>query len=204
MNKSITLLGHNGAGKTTLIYYLTGLFPNETSHTFIKNFKDKIVPLDKNKIAYVPEISYFEGNLSALDYFNLYKSIKKDKNITLEYILKKVNLKVSPKVPLKTYSKGMKQRLFIGLALIGNPETIILDEPFSGLDIFGKEIISELIMELNKEKQLIISIHDLDFAKKINNDIWIIKEGNIVFQEKAENIDNIYSVLKNNMPERIK
>lgn len=203
MNKSITLMGHNGAGKTTLMYYITGLLPNEKSHPFIKNFKDKIEPLDNDKISYVPEISYLEGSLNALDYFNLYKKIKKDTNITLDEILKKVNLNINKKSPIKGFSKGMKQRLLIGLSLIGDPEIIILDEPFSGLDIFGKKIITDLIHELNQTKTLIVSIHDIKFANDLNNEIWIIKEGEIVYQGNTENEEEIYDIFAKNIPKKI-
>ena len=199
MNSSITLMGHNGAGKTTLIYYLTGLLPNEKSHPFIKNFIQKIDKINiKKNIAYVPEISYLEGNLTALDYYNFFVKVKKDKSLTLNEILKKVELKTKPNQKIKEYSKGMKQRLLIGLSLIGEPDLIILDEPFSGLDIFGEDIITNIITELNKTKQLIICTHSPRLAIDLNNEIWILKEGEIkeqkVFKTEEELIKRFYEL----------
>jgi ABC-type multidrug transport system ATPase subunit len=201
---SITLMGHNGAGKTTLIYYLTGLLPDEKSHPFIKNFKNKVNKLTNKNIAYVPEISYLEGNLTALDYFNLFKSIKNDDNITLEEIFKKVELKAKPNQKLKEYSKGMKQRLLIGLSLIGNPDIIILDEPFSGLDIFGEKIVFEIIKELNKSKKLIICSHSPRLAIELKNEIWILKEGEIKIQKKYQKEEELIKDFTKNKPSLIK
>jgi len=201
---SITLMGHNGAGKTTLIYYLTGLLPDEKSHPFIKNFKNKVNKLTNKNIAYVPEISYLEGNLTALDYFNLFKSIKNDNNITLEEIFKKVELKAKPNQKLKEYSKGMKQRLLIGLSLIGNPDIIILDEPFSGLDIFGEKIVFEIIKELNKSKKLIICSHSPRLAIELKNEIWILKEGEIKIQKKYQKEEELIKDFTKNKPSLIK
>jgi len=204
MNKSITLMGHNGAGKTTLIYYLTGLLPDEKSHPFIKNFKDKVKQIEEKNIAYVPEISYLEGNLTAIDYFNLFKGIKKDNFITIEEIFKKVGLINNPKQKIKEYSKGMKQRLLIGLSLIGKPNLIIFDEPYSGLDIFGEEIIKNLIENLNKDKTLIISTHSIKLANELKNEIWIIKEGKIEYQGYLENEESIIKEFTKNKPKIIK
>jgi ABC-type multidrug transport system ATPase subunit len=204
MKNNITLMGHNGAGKTTLIYYLTGLLPNKKSHPFIKNFETKIKKITNKNISYVPEISYLEGNLTAKDYYDFFTSVKNDKSITLKEIFQKVELKAKPNQKLKEYSKGMKQRLLIGLSLIGNPEIIILDEPFSGLDIFGEQIIFNIITELNKTKKLIICTHSPDLAIELNNEIWILKEGEIVVQEKFKTHNELIEKFNNNRPDKIK
>lgn len=204
MTNSITLMGHNGAGKTTLVYYLTGLLPNEKSHPFIKNFINKIDKINNNSnVAYVPEISYLEGNLTAKDYYNFFKNIKNDTSISLEDIFKQVELSAKPNQKIKEYSKGMKQRLLIGLSLIGDPDLIILDEPFSGLDIFGEKIIFDIITELNKTKKLIICTHSPKLAIELNNEVWILKEGEIVFQDNIETEEKLVDIFSQNRPLKI-
>lgn len=93
---------------------------------------------------------------------------------------------------IKNYSLGMKQRLGIAQALLGNPEIIILDEPANGLDPIGMRQLRELIIELNMDNQItfLISSHLLDEIQKICSDLIIIKDGKILMKGKKEDIYN--------------
>jgi len=202
----MTLIGHNGAGKTTLIYYLTGLFPTLSDHPFLPHFHDHITPFQAGKFAYVPEISYLEGNLCAQDYYQLYCKTRcmNPKTMPLESLLERVKLNTTPTLPLKHYSKGMKQRLLIALALIGESEVMIFDEPFSGLDLFGKEVIEALLLELKKRTSIIVSTHDLEFAYRLGEEIWILKGGEIVHKEYFQTLDVLKETFANYSPQQIR
>jgi len=180
-----TLLGPNGSGKTTFIYYMVGFYTKVSQHPYLKEF-DLFLKNNyslKKPLSFVPEIGTFDLNLTILDYMMLVAKIKKVpfSKTKAKELLKKVELNSSIDMPLRKYSKGMKQRALLSLVLIGEAKTIILDEPTSGLDIFSKKLIEEILLDLKDKKELIISTHNLDLAFNLKKTILILKEGKIVF-----------------------
>lgn len=173
----MTLLGHNGAGKSTLIGYLLGFFTNENQHPFLPHFATLVKTLDLSTVGYAPEASYLEESANLKEYFELMCKLKNSTGCKIEPLLDRVALDVDMKLPIRSYSKGMKQRLLLALALIGNPKTLVLDEPTSGLDPFGRDAIDELLLDLIKSHQIIISTHSLELAYKLNQECWILQNG---------------------------
>lgn len=190
-NFAMTLLGHNGAGKSTLIGYLLGFFTDERQHPFLPHFKDLIKPLDLNEVGFAPEASYLEESANLKEYFELMSKLKGVENSQMNEILEMVSLKADHKKPIKSYSKGMKQRLLLGLALIGNPKTLILDEPTSGLDPFGRDAIENLILDLIRSRKIIISTHSLEFAYKLNQEVWILQHGEVKIRKKFDSYEEL-------------
>ncbi len=178
----MTLLGHNGAGKSTLIGYLLGFYNRLDQHPFLPHFSEKIAPLDRHQVGYAPEAPYLDESASALDYLRLMAPLKRADRFDSAALFEQVGLIVDPKKPIAKYSKGMKQRLLIALALLGSPCTLILDEPTGGLDPFGHRQIGDLLLKLKAHHRLIVSTHSLDLAWALENPIWILKEGQIVHQ----------------------
>lgn len=199
--QSFTLLGHNGAGKTTLINFLLGFYQKLSDHPFLEHFSEQFDRLDIRDVGYAPEGAYLDSSMSAKEYFYLIKSIKDDRDTKLDELLQSVSLQVDVKKPIKTYSKGMKQRLLLALSKIGSPKTIILDEPTSGLDPFGRELIECLLFKLNKTHNLIISTHSVDLASALRNPIVILKEGEIVFKGGFERKEELEDELQKHRPE---
>lgn len=187
----MTLLGHNGAGKSTLIGYLLGFFADEKQHPFLPHFADLIAPLDRSHVGYAPEANYLEESANLNDYFKLICKLKGAKSCQIEPILEKVSLLVDYKKPIRSYSKGMKQRLLLALALIGSPKILVLDEPTSGLDPFGKEAIENLLLDLIRSHKIIISTHSLDLAFKLNQEVWILQNGVVKVQKKFDSLDEL-------------
>jgi len=187
--RGFTLLGHNGAGKTTLINYLLGFYTNRTQHPYLANLSRFFSPLDTQNCGFAPEAAYIDTELSADEYFSMICSIKR-LDISVKELLDSVGLAVDIKKPIKTYSKGMKQRFLLALALAGRPQILILDEPTSGLDPFGAQIIEDLLLGLNKNYRLILSTHNIELAFNLKNEIFILKEGEVVqrgfFDSKEE------------------
>lgn len=199
---NLTLLGHNGSGKTTLINYLLGFYTDTSQHPFLAELTRDFAPLDTKTCGYAPESSYLDEQMCGKAYFDLIKSIKRSDE-KLGDLFSLVGLKADPKLPLKKYSKGMKQRFLLALALIGKPEYLILDEPTSGLDIFGKEIIEALLLELNQKYRLIISTHSLELAQKLGNEILLLKEGHIIFRGHIDDGKEMLDMLKQQAPKVI-
>ena len=179
------LIGKNGAGKTTLIRIICGLQKVTSGKYTIYGISDnsrKIVEARK-RLGGIVETPSICLDMTAED--NLkeqYKIIGLPSYDNLEEILKLVKLKKKKKKTAKHFSLGMKQRLGLAIALVGNPDLLILDEPINGLDPEGIIEIRELILRLNKEKGItfLISSHYLDELSKIATFYGIIDKGRII------------------------
>jgi ABC-type multidrug transport system ATPase subunit len=196
------LLGHNGAGKSTLINYLLGFYPNNKSHPYLTALTKDAPNLDMSNIGYAPEAALLDGALSANDYFTLLAHSKKIKEYDVDIELAKVALKVDKNQKIKKYSKGMKQRLLLSLALFGSPSTVILDEPTSGLDPFGRAEIEGYLLSLRGTTKFIISTHSLEFAHKFEEEIWILKEGEVKYRGKPNSMQELEELFWANKPEK--
>lgn len=179
------LIGKNGAGKTTLIRLISGLQkPTSGEYTIynISNNSPRIAEARK-RIGGIVETPSICLDMTAED--NLkeqYKIIGLPSYDNLKEILKLVSLNDTGKKTAKHFSLGMKQRLGIAIALVGNPDLLILDEPINGLDPEGIIEIRELILKLNREKGItfLISSHYLDELSKIATHYGIINSGEII------------------------
>lgn len=181
---SLILLGHNGAGKSTLIRWLLGFYPDSSHHPFLEQWQD-IPQLELNELGFVPELPFLDQNLTGRDQFKLFSRLKNTSLTDAEvcHLLDRTGLERKVlSLPVKKYSKGMKQRLMLSIALIGNPKTLLLDEPLSGLDPFGHKQIIELLKELKSSCRLILSTHNLNDAWNLGDEIWLLQQGNFVYQ----------------------
>ena len=188
------LIGKNGAGKTTLIRLICGL-QKVTSGEYtiygISNNSRKIVEARK-RLGGIVETPSICLDMTAED--NLkeqYKIIGLPSYDNLQEILKLVGLENTGKKTVKHFSLGMKQRLGIAVALVGNPDLLILDEPINGLDPEGIIEIRELILKLNIEKRItfLISSHYLDELSKIATCFGIIDKGKIIKEITKEELE---------------
>ena len=179
-------LGPNGAGKSTTIRMIIGLISPSDGEVIINN--KKYHHRNKNirqKIRVLIEEPKFYEYMSALENMKILAQLSGIKNTSnIENCLKLVNLYSRRYDKVHSFSQGMKQRLGIAQTLLGNPELIILDEPTNGLDPQGIREIRELILNLNKRKNItfIISSHILQEIENCCNRLAILKEGNLLVQ----------------------
>ncbi len=183
-------IGENGSGKSTTLKMITGLiFPTSGE---IKLFGEKRNSFTARRIGSLIETPGLYPNLSAYDNMEL-KAIAMG-NCNKNKITELLNLvKINPKSKkaIKKFSLGMKQRLGIALALLGNPDLIILDEPINGLDPEGIREVREVIRHLNDTKKMtfIISSHILGELSKIATKYGIIRNGYMVEEITAKELD---------------
>lgn len=178
-------LGPNGAGKTTTIKMLVGLSKPDSGKITV----DKKNPADvatREEIGFMPEDPYFYDHLSGIEFLTFCgqlceKSQKRNKGYYTQ-LLDNVGLYDAKNKMLKTYSKGMKQRLGIASAIVNDPEYIFLDEPLDGLDPIGRREIKQIILDLKKRKKTIFfNSHILADVEEICDQIGIIDKGKLVY-----------------------
>lgn len=187
-------VGRNGSGKTTLIRIVTGLI-NQTEGDFtLYGAKDKAeLGKARRRIAAVVETPSIYLNMTAHENLKLQcKLLGINENIT-EETLKIVNLTHAGKKKAKNFSLGMKQRLGIAVALIGNPDFLILDEPTNGLDPEGIIETRELLLKLNREKNItiLVSSHILGELSKIATHYGFINQGTLLKEFSATELNEL-------------
>mgnify|MGYP002516665692 CR=1 FL=1 len=187
------LIGRNGAGKTTILRIISGL-SNASSGSYSINSKtgDELV-YERKKVGSLIEAPGIYPNMTAYENLKI-KCIATGKN-TSEYInsiLKLVGLEKAKNKKTREFSLGMRQRLGIALALVGDPQIIILDEPINGLDPQGIAEMREILLSLSKEHgiTIIISSHILDELSKIADSYGIIHQGKLIDEMTAQQLEN--------------
>lgn len=178
-------LGPNGSGKTTTLSLLLGLLPVQrgTIHIFGKELHSHRVGI-LQKLGSLVEAPSLYSHLTAKENLQVYRDLYGVSNDRIDAVLKTVGLGDVPKKTVKKFSLGMKQRLSIALALLPNPELLILDEPTNGLDPNGIIELRELIKKLNREEgiTILVSSHILAEVEKMVTHLGIISKGQMIFQ----------------------
>ena len=187
-------VGKNGAGKTTLIRLICGLqYPTSGDFALygVKN-TDKAIADSRSRMGAVVETPSIHPNMTAEDNLKIqYRLLGMPSFDGIQELLTLVGLEHTGKKKAKHFSLGMKQRLGIAIALCGNPDFLILDEPINGLDPQGIIEIRELILKLNHERQItvLISSHILDELAQLATHYGFIDGGRIVKEMSAEELE---------------
>ena len=183
-------IGKNGAGKTTTMKMILGLL-NVTEGEIKINGSNNL-DKERNKIGSLIENAGLYKNATAYENMKRFSILYGGSDTEIKEILEFVGLAQTGSKKAGQFSLGMKQRLGIAIALLGNPEILILDEPINGLDPQGIKEIRDLIIKLNKEKGVtfLISSHILDELAKITTRYGIINSGELVEEIDAKELLN--------------
>lgn len=187
-------LGPNGAGKTTTIRMLTGIMRPDAGEIGLFGKSARFGPAYPYAwIGFLPDVPEFYGWMNAFEFLNLCSQISNMKNSKNEItqILEKTGLPATGK-RIRSYSRGMKQRLGIAQALLHRPRILFLDEPTSALDPIGRKEILDLMLELRQYHTLFFSTHILSDAERVCDRILIIKEGKKILEGETEKIKESY------------
>ena len=194
--KALGLLGRNGAGKTTAIRILLGILPSDTGKVLVDNKK---LSFDENAFGYLPEERglYLKYTVKSqlMHFASLYGMKKKEALNSIEYWLEKFEISEYLNKKVETLSKGNKQKIQLIVAVMHDPEVIILDEPFSGLDPVNVELFKTVIRELlAKGKTLIFSSHRMSDVEEFCDDIIMLKKGETMLQGNLDKIKEDYGI----------
>jgi ABC-2 type transport system ATP-binding protein len=193
-------LGPNGAGKSTTIRMMLGLIKPTSGEVrvFGKSIEKDREEILKDVGALVESPSYY-GHLTAYENLEVTRRILKVDKSEVDKVLAFVKLTEVKNKKVKEFSLGMKQRLGIAQALLGDPKLIILDEPTNGLDPSGIQEIRELIKSLPKERNItvIVSSHILSEIELMADEVGIIKKGELIYQGTIEDLrkDNTSKII---------
>ncbi|MDG5788558.1 ATP-binding cassette domain-containing protein [Evansella sp. AB-P1] len=193
----MAILGPNGAGKSTTIRNIMGImYPDEGSITF-RDHKD----IPRNKIGYLPEERGLYKNVKVMDIL-LYLAdlkdypLKKAKERALAY-LEKFDLKGKEFVSVEELSKGMGQKVQFIASIIHEPELLILDEPFSGLDPVSQELFKEEIRQLaNQGTAILLSSHQMNLVEEMADRLFMIHKGQKVIYGTMDEVKREYANFK--------
>lgn len=189
----VTVFGPNGAGKTTLIKLLATLTKPTSGKVIIANHDIKKEP-DKVRalIGVISHDPYLYGNMSALENIKFFASlygISQPKEKAIQ-VIKQVGLESRMHDLVRTFSRGMQQRLAVARAIVHNPKIFLLDEPYTGLDQHGARIFGDLLNWLKTENRTIVmTTHNLPEGLEVSDRVAIIDGGKIVYESDARGIE---------------
>lgn len=179
------LLGPNGAGKTTTIRMMVNITAPDSGS--IELFGRKINPELQNRIGYLPEERGLYRRMKVVDQLKFFAELKnvrgKDVEKKIDEWLARVKLSEWKNKRATELSKGMQQKIQFVTAVLHDPELLILDEPFSGLDPINAELLKEVVLDLKRNgKTIIFSTHQMEVAEKICDDICLINRAEKVLE----------------------
>lgn len=185
-----SLLGPNGAGKTTTLKLLAGLIRPTRGVIRFSGFDDSADI--RRHIGYLPQYPAFYRWMSAAEFMEhtalLFGLKPKEAKERSRELLQLVGLQDSAKRRIGGFSGGMRQRLGLAQALVNRPLLLILDEPVSALDPFGRREVMELIQRMKQETTILFSTHVLHDAEEISDDVLIMRQGQIVAAGSLEEL----------------
>ena len=195
------LLGTNGAGKTTTIRMLLGILKKDSGSI---TWNETNVDRKKVNFGYLPEERGIYPKVKIIDqllYFAELKGMKKDDALkSIEYWSKKLKVDEYLNMTAEKLSKGNQQKVQFLTAVIHDPELIVLDEPFSGLDPVNTEILKNVIIELVKKgKYIIMSAHEMHTIEEFCSNVVILNRGKTVLKGNLKEIKNSYSANRVNI-----
>jgi len=198
-------VGKNGAGKTTFIRIIMGLAKADSGS--VELFSGEKLEFARRKVGSLIESPALYTNMSALENLKMCCDILGEDKKQAEEILQIVGLSDTGRKKAGNFSLGMKQRLGIGMALVGDPELLILDEPINGLDPTGIVEIRELLLRLKNEKNktVFISSHILGELEKISTRYAIIAKGKLIEEITAEELKKkcgLTTLIKTDSPDK--
>lgn len=193
-------LGPNGAGKSTTVKMLVGILRPTRGKILIHGRNiEKDLEEYKSRVGYVPEEAVLYTHLSGYEYLLLVGRLRgipeEDLVHKIDGYLQICSLKPYKHSPILSYSKGMKQKIMMGAALLHNPEILILDEPFSGLDVTSVLVFRRLLKSLSASgKAVLFSSHVLEVIEKVCDRVLIIHEGRLVTDDSVKNLRDLMHV----------
>ena len=187
-------LGPNGSGKSTTLKMVTGLIEPSGGEILFQGVpiqRDRIA--HKQRLGYVPEEPHLYGHLTGFEYLEMVGLLRgiaaRKLSEKIEGFLRLFSLYADRFVPISSYSKGMRQKVLLSAALLHNPEIVLLDEPFTGLDVNSALILRSLFQDLAGQGKIVLfSSHELGAVERICTQVVILHKGRVVANDSIEQL----------------
>jgi len=191
-------LGPNGSGKTTAIRLLTGLSAPSSGHSYIFGYDSFARDMEARRIiGYMPDVPSFFGFMNGLQYLTycgeLFGIDHKSAQTKANELIELIELKEAALRKTSQYSRGMKQKLGLAAALVGNPKVVFLDEPVSALDPIGRAIILDIIKGLREHTTVFFSTHILSDVERVCDKVGIIDHGKLIVSQNIHDLKKEYA-----------
>jgi Cu-processing system ATP-binding protein len=187
--KVTMLAGPNGAGKTTLMKVLLGLVRPDSGAFALD---DESVSIDnewKRRIGYLPEAVAFSDNLCGQQLLRFFARARGVERRRVDAVLEQVGLGHARRRAVRGYSRGMRQRLGLGVAILATPRLLILDEPTAGLDQQGLSVLWRILEEWRAGgRMVLLSTHDLALTERRVDDIYVLRDGRVLVEGTANDL----------------
>jgi len=190
-------LGPNGSGKSTTMKMITGLIEMTSGQILFEGrpIQEDLIAY-KRRMGYVPEEPYLYNHLSCTEYLTMVAQLRelpaKRSAERIDRLLRLFSLHGDRYASISGYSKGMRQKVLIAAALMHNPDLVLLDEPFSGLDVGSAMVLRSLIQELAaRGKMVLFSSHELETVERICSRVVIVHQGKLVADDSIERLRNL-------------
>jgi len=193
-------LGPNGSGKSTTMKMITGLLQRTSGHILFDGQPIQHDPIAyKQRIGYVPEEPYLYAHLTGLEYLVMVGQLRglppQPTASRIDALLRLFSLHGDRHVPISSYSKGMRQKILLSAALLHNPDLILLDEPFSGLDVTSVMVVRGLVQELaSRGKVVLFSSHELEMVERVCSHVVILHRGKIVADDSIDRLRELMAL----------
>ncbi len=193
-------LGPNGSGKSTTMKIITGLIEPSAGEIFFdgRPLRGNLLGF-KQRMGYVPEEPHLYSHLSGLEYLTMVGQLRdlpvQPTADRIDGLLRLLSLHGDRHATLSSYSKGMRQKVLLSAALLHNPDLILLDEPFSGLDVATSLILRSLIQELAAcGKVVLFSSHELETVERVCSHVVILHRGKVVADDSIERLRTLMAL----------
>jgi ABC-2 type transport system ATP-binding protein len=193
-------LGANGSGKSTTMKMITGLIRPTDGEILFEGVPIERDPIGyRRRLGYVPEEPHLYAHLSGLEYLTLIAQLRelpwRPAGDRIEGLLRLFSLSSDRHAPISNYSKGMRQKILLAAALMHNPDLVLLDEPFSGLDVGTGLVLRSLIVELAaRGKVVLFSSHELETVERVCSHIVILHRGRVVADDSIEHLRSLMAL----------
>jgi ABC-2 type transport system ATP-binding protein len=187
-------LGPNGSGKSTTLKMITGLIDPSDGEILFQGQPVRRNPIAfKQRLGYIPEEPHLYPHLTGLEYLEMVGQLRglpePSLSRKIDGFLRLLSLDEDRYVAISSYSKGMRQKVLLAAALLHNPDLLLLDEPFSGLDVNSTLVLRSLIRELAaRGKVILFSSHELDTVERVSSRVVILHKGRVVANDSIEQL----------------
>jgi ABC-2 type transport system ATP-binding protein len=193
-------LGPNGSGKSTTMKIITGLIEGTSGEVLFDSVPTQRDPIAyRQRLGYVPEEPHLYPHLSGLEFLTMVALLRDLPRRTaaerIDGLLHLFSLHADRHVAISSYSKGMRQKILLSAALLHNPDLILLDEPFSGLDVASALVLRSLIQELAaRGKVILFSSHELETVERVCAHIVILHRGRIIADDSVQRLRSLMAL----------